>query len=67
MTRPLPLTEGRLLLVLNECIDRVAPPDEALTGYSEQTLMRIQDAINTYFDQARGALILAAQEAQKPS
>lgn len=64
--RPLPLTEGRLMMLLQYIVDGVSTPSEALTGYQPATLLQIQDAINQFFDHERAARSAGAQEAGKP-
>lgn len=64
--RPLPLTEGRLLMRLNAIVDRCSTPAEAITGYTVASLTMMQEAINQYFDHERAARSAGAQEAQKP-
>lgn len=63
--RPLPLTEGRLMMLLQYIVDGVSTPSEALTGYPPETLLKIQDGINQFFDHERAARSAGAQEAPK--
>lgn len=67
LKRPLALTEGRLLTQLHNLIDLAAPQAELLTGLSESTLVKIQDAINRYLDHERSDLIAYVQQQQERS
>ena len=69
MTRPHPLTEGRLVMALTHLVETSAPPAEGVTGYSLESLRRMQDRIRSYFDQQlserEAATAVPAQE-EKP-
>ena len=61
-SRPLPLTRTRLTMIIDHVIETHTRNGEAEKGYTEQTLLRIQDGISQFLDQSRAALITQAQE-----
>jgi len=61
LTRPLALTEGRLMVQVVTLVDLHSTALEREQGLSEQTLSRIQDAINRYLDRERSERMAYAQ------